>query len=180
MVLTFTPLRSPVVRLGALVFVVMILSAGIAAAKPRDVEVVNTLDNPALIRDVDSPARQPFQAAVEGTMGAGTEGINLFVTVPTGKRLVIEYVSGTCFVPGGQKCIFSVGTIVNNAATSTFHNLQTEVVGPFGSEDLFRAGEQVRIYGDGGTSVTLRADRDQPTGNATVRMSLSGHLVDLP
>ena len=60
--------------------------------------------------DVDNPAKQPFQAAVEIKLPPGTGGENGFVQVPKGKRLVIEYASGEGFLPTGQKCLFSVIT----------------------------------------------------------------------
>jgi hypothetical protein len=120
----------------------------------------------------------PFQIELNGTMGPGTEGLNLTFTAPTGKTLVIEYVSGDCFVPSGQSCVLSILTEVNGARTGTPFNLDTDNVGAFGGGDvLWRAGQQVLLYADGGTIVTLRADRNASAGSATpIIMSLSGHL----
>jgi len=39
-----------------------------------------------------------------------TEGLNLSFTVPAGKTLVIEYVSGNCFAPAGQARVLSLIT----------------------------------------------------------------------
>lgn len=129
--------------------------------------------------DVDNPARQPFQAAVEITMPAGTGGQNGFVTVPANKRLVIEYASGEAFMPTGQKCLFSVITTIGGASTGTRHYLDSDALGKFGAPDYFRAGQVVRLYADPKTTVMLRADRDIATGTATARMSISGYLVDV-
>jgi hypothetical protein len=128
--------------------------------------------------DVDNPVRQPFQAAVEIDMPAGTGGQNGFVTVPTGKRLVIEYASGEAFIPTGQKCLFSVITTIGGAPTGTRHYLDSDAMGKFGAPDYFRAGQVVRLYADPKTTVMLRVDRDIATGDATARMSISGYLVD--
>jgi len=130
--------------------------------------------------DVDSPAKQPFQAAVEINLPAGTGGQNGFVTVPKGKRLVIEYASGEGFLPAGQKCLFSVITSLAGQATGTRHYLDSDALGKFGAPDYFRAGQVVRLYADSGTTVMLRADRDIAAGDGLVRMSISGHLVDVP
>jgi hypothetical protein len=128
--------------------------------------------------DVDNPARQPFQAAVQIDMPAGTGGQNGFVTVPTGKRLVMEYASGEAFMPTGQKCLFSVITTIGGASTGTRHYLESNAVGKFGAPDYFQAGQVVRLYADPGTTVMLRADRDIAAGDATARLSISGYLVD--
>jgi hypothetical protein len=56
--------------------------------------------------------------------------------------------------------------------------VQTDGVGAFGGgKVLWRAGQQVLLYADGGKTVTLRADRNSATGSATpIVMTLSGHL----
>jgi hypothetical protein len=129
--------------------------------------------------DIDHPARQPFQAAVEITLPDGTGGQNGFVTVPAQKRLVIEYVSGEAFMPTGQKCVFSVITTIGGASTGARHYLDSDAMGKFGAPDYFRAGQVVRLYADPKTTVMLRADRDLAVGSATARMSISGHLIDV-
>jgi hypothetical protein len=130
--------------------------------------------------DVDSPARQPFQAAVEIKLPNGTGGENGFVTVPNGKRLVIEYASGEAFLPAGQKCLFSVITSLKGQTTGTRHYLESVPLGHFGAPDYFRAAQVVRLYADAGSTVMLRADRDIATGEGLARMSISGHLVNVP
>src|SRR5437899_6396572 len=66
-----------------------------AAPSPTNVNVVNTTASPVPVRDVDNPARQPFQAEAVGGFadGASTTGDITIGAVPAGKRLVIEYVS---------------------------------------------------------------------------------------
>jgi hypothetical protein len=123
------------------------------------------------------PVDQPFQAHIEIALPAGTEGQNGFVTVPADRRLVIDYVSGEGFVPSGQKCVFSVITSLNGAASGTTHYLRSVQMGPFGGKDLSQTGELVRLYADPGTTVMLRADRDAPAGDGLARMTLSGHLI---
>ena len=51
-----------------------------------------------------------FQTNLNGAMPPGTEGLNLSFTVPAGKTLVIEYVSGNCFAPAGQARVLSLIT----------------------------------------------------------------------
>ena len=87
----------------------------------------------------------PFETSLSASMAPGTEGLNLSFTVPAGKTLVIEYVSGNCFVPAGQTCVLSLLTEVNGATTGTQFNMQTDNVGAFGGGNVpWRAGQQVR------------------------------------
>jgi hypothetical protein len=120
----------------------------------------------------------PFQTSLNGSMPTGTEGLNLSFTVPAGKTLVIEYVSGNCFVPAVRRVFSRSFTEVNGATTGAQFNLPTAGVGAFGGGNvLWRVGQRVLLYADGGKTVTLRADRNSATGSATpIVMSLSGHL----
>ena len=124
--------------------------------------------------------QQPFQASVEIQLPPGTGGQNGSVTVPKGKRLVIEYVSGEAFLPTGQKCLFSVITSLKGQTTGTRHYLESAPYGKFGAPDYFRAAQLVRLYADPGTTVMLRADRDLAGGDGLARMSLSGYLINVP
>lgn len=130
--------------------------------------------------EVNNPDRHPFQASVEISLPAGTEGQNGFVTVPAGKRLVIQYVSGQAFLPSGQKALFSVIVSLQGQKVGTTHYLESTVVGPFGSQDCFQCGRMVQLYADAGNTVMLRTDRNSPAGAGLSRMSLSGHLVSVP
>ena len=122
-------------------------------------------------------ADQPFQAHVEISLPAGTGGQNGFVSVPAGKRLLIEWVSGESFLPTGQKCLFSITTSLAGEPSGKRHYLNSTQMGPFGSQDLARTGQVVALAADGGTSVMLRADRNTATGQGLARMSLAGRLI---
>ncbi len=130
--------------------------------------------------EVNNPDKHPFQASVEISLPAGTEGQNGFVTVPAGKRLVIQYVSGQAFLPSGQKALFSVIVSLQGQSVGTTHYLESTAIGPFGSQDCFQCGRMVQLYADAGNTVMLRTDRDSPTSTGLSRMSLSGHLVSVP
>lgn len=121
---------------------------------------------------------QPFQSSLEIKLPAGTAGANGAVTVPTGKRLVIEYVSGRGNVPDGQRCWFSVITRLSTASTGTEHFLPTDQTPAAGTKDQSTAGQVVKLYADAGNTVTLRAVRDGSTGDGVARMAVSGYLLD--
>ena len=71
--------------------------------KPLLVQVVNTSAQPVLVRDVDNPARQPFQATVFISISDGVPAGSALLDVPSGRQLVIEYVSASVQLPTGQK-----------------------------------------------------------------------------
>ncbi|HSS50846.1 MAG TPA: hypothetical protein VLX28_18045 [Thermoanaerobaculia bacterium] len=118
----------------------------------------------------------PFQASVNIDLPDGTGGQNAFVTVPAGKRLVIEYVSGFAFLPAGQNASFSVFTSLAGQTSGTEHILITTKA--LGND--FVTGQVVKLYADPGTTVMLRTDRDLAKGAGKARMSLSGQLIAVP
>src|SRR5437870_13576858 len=90
-----------------------------AAPSPTNVNVVNTTASPVPVRDVDNPARQPFQAQAVGGFadGASTTGDITIGPVPAGKRLVIEHVSVFGAMLSGQKMVRAT---IQTADVSTY------------------------------------------------------------
>jgi hypothetical protein len=73
---------------------ILSLSNAIYAQADKTVVVVNTAANPVPVRSVDVPAPiQPYQAVIDGSS---------LPTVPAGKLLVIEHVSGHYRVPSAS------------------------------------------------------------------------------
>src|ERR1700760_272083 len=67
------------------------------------VQVVNTSANPIPNRDQDNPAQQPFQfLAQPDTRGTGQNQASTNISVPAGKRLVLDYVSAGIAAGNGQ------------------------------------------------------------------------------
>jgi hypothetical protein len=115
-----------------------------------------------------------FQTHVEISVPANFGGENGVFSVPKGKCLVIEYVSGEAFMPHGQKALFGIITTVGG--TQVRHYLGANGLGPFGAQDYYWVSGPTSIYASPGTQVTLRADRDVAVGAAVFRFSVSGHL----
>jgi hypothetical protein len=151
------------------------------APSSRDVVVANTAADPALVRVVRSdedPARQPFQQKERILLADGACCDNAFVTVPPGKRLVFEYVSAAGIANGSQSFTYEVGAPVNGEPRVTHYLPVTQQINDGNTTAI--AGQQVRLYADGaGGSVMLRAGRSGG-GEATIWMTVSGHLVDVP
>src|SRR5262245_50630279 len=81
------------------------VSGSLGISGTPNVTVSNTAASPALTRDVDNPARAPFQTAfcTNATFGGGTPQTCIAptsLTVAAGRRLVIEYVEADCAQTG--------------------------------------------------------------------------------
>src|SRR5258705_4017509 len=141
--------------------------------------------SPLPMRDVENPARQPFQADVPSA-GEFPDGmfvtLPMITTIPAGKRLVIEQVSVLGAMIKGQRMV-TTGLHINNGGNNVQHFLAITPQGSGGCcRDVFVASQQVRLYADPGTIVYGFASRDVNTGfaNAAVSFSISGYLVDVP
>lgn len=144
------------------------------------VQLGNTVDNPVMVRDVDNPARQPFQEEFAITLPDNFGGENATFMVPLGKRLVIEYVSARGFVPAGQTLTFSIRTRQGNTPNGVVHYLVSTEQGFSGTSTGFVAGQVMRLYADPGTQVLVRAGRNPATGTGNAFIAVSGHFVDVP
>jgi hypothetical protein len=131
------------------------------------------------VRDVDQPGRQPFTVTGAITLSQGDLG-NLFSlspAVPAGKEFVIETISSSAFGPTGQRFIESVS--VQNTTTATYY-VPFTYISTAESIDGFNALMPCRAYASPGTSIGMNMGRSAATGTASMSVTVSGYLVDLP
>ena len=141
------------------------------------------------VRDVDNPALQPFQSALDRQSLASFADLNTFevANVPLGKRLVIEHVSfrlaGGASPPGGEspfaQAVALLETTVNGVRAQ--HTLPVDRVELFGfrPQELNIASQPVRLYADPGTRVFVHITGVSPVNDALlVFLAVSGHFVD--
>lgn len=163
---------------------------------PLSVEVLNvpTVDiaPDAEVHDADNPALQPIQHGCVDTIPAGIQVAGdvvpaidcLSPTVPSGKRLVIEFVSVRMFVPTGQTPDVRIGTSSIGFApgtTKVFHTIALVSRLKSGvAFDTYETSQSVRLYAAPGTEVTLVAGRSSTSGDAIFNITFIGYLVDLP
>lgn len=155
-------------------------SGGAAPGPEKPVVVVNTAAEPVPARDVDNPAREPFQRFLVGQVDDGeiNAGDSVSFSVPAGKRLVIEYVSLLGVVPAGQKLRVKIDAFAGGPGS---HQLTLSNEGSFqAGRDDYKASHLTRIYADPGTDVFLRVARNSTSGVAGINASVSGYLVDVP
>ena len=161
-------------------------SYGQSTRPPSDVNVVNTpnvtVTNTPSVRDADNPAHQPVQANMacfaDNVLGCS----ETIYTVPSGKRLVIEFVSMEAGLTADQVAQMTMKTTVDGAEVTHRFPL-TEPARVFQGEAVVATlAQQVRLYADAGTSVEMKARRNNigAAFNAIFRFSISGYLVDVP
>jgi hypothetical protein len=152
------------------------------AAAAMDVNIVNTpnvqVTNTPSVRDADNPTRQPVQASAICEANNVIGCLPLIYTVPAGKRLVIEFASMDASLPVGQAAQLAIQTTVGGE-TVTHHLPLTPPAVSFQGQGAAASGQQVRLYADAGTGVTVDGTRNIATGTAFFNFSISGYLVDV-
>jgi hypothetical protein len=148
---------------------------------PVPVKVNNTVTDPVRVRNVND-AIQPFQAAATCSATGGTTGAcsaNIF-TVPTGKRAVIEYFSGTGLIntaPLGQ--VFSVSLTTEISGVMQQNAVPNITINGTAGGGKGAWGQQVRLYADPGPIIVANAD-DNELQSSIVGFGINGYLVDVP
>ena len=139
------------------------------------VHVVNESDSPVLARDVDEPARHPFQRGLVLDFPAGQGTASAEFTVPANKRLVIEYVSARISLTEGNLHWFSVRTAAGDSTGTHFF-------APMSIPNLpgfYTISQQTRLYAGPGSTVTIEARRTINFSADSGSAGISGYLVDV-
>ena len=158
---------SAVVIITALVLCLVTDVRRAAADEFKDVRVINAESMPAQVRDVDNPGRQSVH-------------FNESYTVPAGKRLAIEYVSG--LIEGHDEC--EVLIVALKSGTNFLHLYYPTFVGNFGfgpGDAPFKYGfsQQTHAYIDQNQTVTIGFFAQAGCSAEVARASASGYLVDM-
>jgi hypothetical protein len=122
----------------------------------------------------------PFVKTISFNIETGTTQNNVGITIPEGKRLVIEYVSARAQGPAGQKFIAQIQTSVTKAESPRgVYWLVFFPQGTFSTIDVYTASQPMRIFADPSTPPALFvATRTGITGTAFVEATISGYLVN--
>ncbi len=135
---------------------------------------------PTLVRDAENPARQAFQARLECEDNDGIDQSQCVdsVSVPGGKRLVIETVSASVRMPAGEKPALVLGTTVDGVEEP--HFLTLAFGGADGTDDAYYATHRVQVYADQGVVLgrLFNVDSSSTDPLRLVGLTISGHLVD--
>lgn len=125
------------------------------------------INSPIMVRDLDNPAFQPVNFY--------TTNSNVRYTVPSGKRLVIEYVSGSVTWNDG---FAPIRVIIYDSSQSVvvIHEAVAQRFFSLGNGNFrFQVSQMMRAYADSGNTVQLSF-----FSLGTDYMSFAGYLVDVP
>ena len=144
----------------------------------QNVTIANPQTQPVPTSDAQN---QPFAILVNPSFTDGSPRGSASFAVPNGQRLIIEFIGGNVCLTVGQKAIFAVDVQVGGAQPE--YALPAIAEGTFngfggGPCDNFAVSQQVRIYADPGTTVTLAVVRSDSTGSTFAGLAVSGHLVN--
>lgn len=140
--------------------------------------------SPVPVRDVDNPARQPFDGSISVLIRDGFDFgfVELDTSaVPAGKRLVIEHVSAFTSLPSGQKVVSILLRTLGHGEAWLGADFRATTHG----FDRFITSQPVRLYADSGATVgrapvSALIVRDGDAGSGQLFVSISGYLVDVP
>ena len=130
------------------------------------------------IRDVDNPARNPFQISTGNVFVLNRNNSGNLDAVPAGSRLVIEQVSVTASVPSGQSGFFSISTTAGGNGES-FVIPTTQRFFDGSGTDILVATQSLRLYADPGTTPQVNFFRSSTAGFASFQGMISGYKVGL-
>jgi len=132
--------------------------------------------SPIPVRDVNNPAQTRVQIAVSRVFGDHEQ--NSPYSVPAGKRLVIEYVSGLGSIQGGNAQVngAKVVTTVDGESHAHIFPMNQPVAGDPAKQCLF--GQVTRLYADPETQVSIIPNFRGTADQIDVVANMSGYLVD--
>jgi hypothetical protein len=146
----------------------MLSVAGPPVPPPVQVEVV---------RDDENPARSPITELISPSRT---------YTVPEGKRLVIEHVSGVAFADGGDRnptisyASVQVGIMQDSGQLLGFtHRLPVQQTSEGNFTKSYLVSQLVRLYSDPGSNVRASYAYDG-FSDVSVSLTIAGYLVDVP
>jgi hypothetical protein len=152
----------------------LILAAVIAAMTPK--RVLAALGYTPVF-DISNPALQPFSHEFHISFPNGSVGTDTF-TVPAGKRLVIETVTGAAFLSPGVNVDFAMDVALNGAFVR--YNFQSASAGVFFNLERHHTAHAVRIYADPGTTIRAIVQKSNSSTAGGGNISIAGHFVNLP
>lgn len=168
-------LFSAVLIIAALVLTLVTDVRRAVADEFKDVRVINPLSMPANVRDVNE-ARQPVQAAVSCVVDEGSGCLRVIYTVPSGKRLVIEYASMKTKLEDAHISRMTIHTTIGGEEIT--HYLTPTPPTPLVDTET-SVGQELRLYADPGTSVLVSGTPFNSDGSNGFAFTISGYLVDV-
>jgi hypothetical protein len=160
------------------------------------VRLANTQTDPLAVMVVGGTVRRPFQARVNLTIPSGANADSATLSIPAGKRLVIEDVSAITFQPQGQSLLIDFTTALEDQVgsndTGGFENHDLVLVsqGIFNGLERSVGHQKMLVFADEsvqtpfsilrGLGVIVNLSRGTLLGSAGARVTITGYVEDLP
>ena len=139
--------------------------------------VGNTGTTPLYNRDVDNPARHPFAREVTCSLPDQNKSCSVSFSVDSGKELVVETVSASSTIQGGNKT-WGVISVTSGGVSVSSVQLPLQFQATFGGGvDTYGGTQSLRLYADPASAVTLTG-WEQPLGLGNFTFDVSGYTVD--
>lgn len=145
---------------------------------PQDVNVINPTSSPIPVRDVDNPARQPFQSHIQCSLD-GTNSCEGTLTAPSGKELVIEYISMDLFADSGVMAYPPRLTVPQAGSQEPYFFPLPQQIDD-GSEVVFVGVHQTRLYVVPSGEIQLHCAVSHSVSLGACDVTISGYLADVP
>jgi hypothetical protein len=125
---------------------------------------------------VDCPTKQAFQEGFILSIPADTLNGTHTISIPSGKRLVIENVTARALMPSLQNLNVTLSTQLSGGPSVGHYLNVTDK--PVGTVKQFQVSQSLTLYADSGSISAARTAIPGLMSAMTVYGSVSGHLVD--
>jgi hypothetical protein len=153
------------------------VSGNIALAAGGSVNVGNPPSSPVPVRDVDEAAKELFQFGTPSSSFDGSAGVREVLTVPAGKRLVIEHFSALVNSRGPNGL---AGVSVGIELTNHFAQAPCQAIGQAtnGLNYFHSCAMPAKLYAEAGQKIVVVVFTND--GEGAFRAFVSGYFVPVP
>ena len=149
-----------------------------------DSQVSNLQNQVSELSSVPTPQPVQFTGALQLASGTLANGMTYFFVVPNESRLVIEFVSARVDnLDPSDSIDLNIVTCVNGVRIEHYLGVAgpqgRPKIDPYSQAQQF-VSQEVRIYADAGSHVSVGANRVTRINKAMVVFSISGYFVDVP
>ena len=150
----------------------------VVASSPLPVSLQGTVT----VRDVDNPARVPYQTAMHIQLDHLEFANVAQIVVPAGKVFVVELVTAVARLPSDQRVRLTM--FVSNGFSIVQHFFAPAYVGTDVTQDILTLSQPVRLYTKtAGQNYAIAVNATRFAGSAnqgtgSVSISFSGYLLD--
>src|SRR5262245_57087337 len=142
------------------------------------VNVSNAVNSPVPTQNVDEHARQPFQRTFLMGLADGESSLqDSGFTIPAGKRLVIEQVSGFVTLPTNQIPFIFVESALQGESSASVYPVPVKEGAVSVSADSWRFANPVLLYGDATLPIIVGVSRNSNSGLVNCHITVSGYLI---